>query len=471
MLETIFDYRLVFDLIKEMVFVLNDNLEIISVNKAAADRLKLEPDSLKIKQIKTLLKSKVWESFFSSLSINGEVELNDIKITLTDKSEIDVNLHAAKVETGSNSVTILVINDITSYKKEKLELLRFSNALHFAANPIQITDANGIMVYVNPAFEKASGYCAGELLGHNPKILSNNKLSKEFWEKVWQKILSGKVWVGQIENRRKNGTLFSADSIISPILDNDGSIAGFLGVHNETSNNNVIKNQLECIQRLGSLGTLTAGIAHEIGNPLTSISSITQLIQKTTNDKIVVHKLDLVKNQINRISNIIRQLVDFSRPVLNNDIAVEINKALVKAVNMIKIGKEKSKIQYVLTLDQNIPDIKFSADQLMQVFINLLLNAADAIGTDAGKIIILTKKFEEHIEISIRDSGTGIPAEKINKIFEPFYSTKQAGKGIGLGLWVSYGIIRNMGGDIFVESREEVGSEFKIVLPYPQSNN
>ncbi len=470
MLETIFNFSVAFDLIKEMVFVLNDTLEIVSANKAAADKLKLEPDSLKSRQIKTVLKSDVWNSFFNSLIINGEAELNDIKISLTDKSEIEVNLHAAKVETGSNSVTILIINDITGYKNEKLELLRFSNALHFAANPIQITDANGIMIYVNPAFEKASGYSKNELLGLNPKILGSNKLTKEFWEKVWRKILSGKVWAGQLENKRKNGTPFYADSIISPIIDNNGSTAGFLAVHNEIKNNNVIKNHLECIQRLGSLGTLTAGIAHEIGNPLTSISSITQLIQKTTNDKIIIEKLELVKNQINRISNIIRQLVDFSRPALNSGRTVEINKALIKAVNMIKIGKDKSKIQYVLTLDQNIRDLKFPSDQIIQVFVNLLLNASDAIGNDAGKIVIQTKKFEEHAEIIVQDSGTGIPAEKINKIFEPFYSTKQVGKGIGLGLWVSYGIIRNMGGDIIVESKEEVGSVFKIVLPYPNNN-
>ncbi len=465
MLETIFDYRLVLDLIKEMVFVLNENHEIVSVNKAAADKLKLEPDYLKIKQIKTVLKSYVWISFFSSLESNGEAELNDIKLTTPDKVEIDADLKAAKVETGSNSVIILIINDISSYKKERLELLRFSNALHFAANPIQITDAKGTMVYVNPAMEKASGYSKEELLGKNPNILSSNKLSKDFWEKVWRKILSGKVWAGQLENKKKNGTSFYADSIISPIFDNDGSTAGYLGVHNEISNNNVIRDHLQCIQRLGSFGTLTAGIAHEVGNPLTSISSLTQLIQKTTNDKIIIDKLELVKNQVNRISNILRQLVDFSRPVLNNIETVEINKVLIKAVNMVKIGNDFNKIQYITNLDESIPEVKFSADQLMQVFINLLFNAVDAIGMNEGIIIIITKKFNEHLEISIGDSGSGIPPEKINKIFQPFYSTKQEGKGIGLGLWVSYGIIRNMGGDIFVESKENFGSEFKIVLP------
>ncbi len=469
MFESIFDYRIIFDLMNELIFILDEELNIRENNKASLEKLGMGFDSFKRKNIKIILKGKFWKSFKKNLDLTGELETSDVPFTLSNGEKIETDVHAVKIESGKSNWIILVLKDITNEKKEKLELLRFSKAIHYAANPIQITDVEGKMVYVNPAFEKSSGYTKQELLGQNPKLISSNKLPKEFWEKVWNKILSGKVWAGQIENRRKNGTPIYADSIISPILDSEGSIEGFLSVHNDISDNKLLEHDLACYQRLGSIGTLAAGIAHEIGNPVTSISSIAQLLQRTSTDESTIEKLNLIRNQINRISNILRQLVDFSRPTINGNHHIEINSVLKSAINMVKMGKDENGIEFLTDLTPDIPKITLATDQLMLVFINLLQNAADAIGTKSGRILIITQKFIEHLEIIIKDSGMGIPQDNFNKIFEPFFSTKKMAKRIGLGLWISYGIIRNLGGDILVESETGKGSTFKILLPLKSS--
>jgi PAS domain S-box-containing protein len=465
MFNSIFDYKVIFDLMNELIFILDDNLNITENNKAASEKLNSDSDSIKSKSIKNLLKGDFWDSFKPASDSNGELESSDVLFTLSNGKQIATEVHAIKIDSGESRWSILVIKDITDEKNEKLELLRFSKAIHFAANPIQITDVEGKMVYVNPAFERSSGYTKEELLGQNPKIISSNKLPKEFWGKVWNKILSGKVWSGQIENRRKNGTPIYTNSIISPILNSEGSIEGFLSVHNDFYDNKLLEHDLACLQRLGSIGALAAGIAHEIGNPLTSISSIAQLLQRTANDESTIEKLNQIKNQINRISNIIRQLVDFSRPTIKENQNIEINSVLKSAINVVKMGKDENEIEFLTELTPDNPKINLAADQLMLVFINLLQNAADAIGNKSGHILIKTLKFNEHLEIIINDSGIGIPHDNFDKIFEPFFSTKQMSKRIGLGLWVSYGIIRNLGGDILVESETGKGSTFNILLP------
>jgi len=465
MFDSIFDYRVIFDLMNELIFILDEDLNIKENNKASSDKFNIGSESIKLKNIKNLLKGDFWKSFKENLDSKGEIEISDVSFTLPGGEQIDTDLHAVKITSGESCWTILVLKDITEEKKKKLELLRFSKAIHFAANPIQITDVEGKMVYVNPAFEKSSGYTKEELLGKNPKILSSNQMPKEYWEKVWNKILSGKVWSGQIENKRKNGTPIYSSSIISPILDSDGVTEGFLSVHNDISDNKLLEHDLACFQRLGSIGTLAAGIAHEIGNPLTSISSIAQLLQKTTNDENLIEKLNLIRNQINRISNIIRQLVDFSRPTVKKNHNIEINYILKSAVNIVRMGKEEGSIEYLMDLNPDIPKLTLAPDQLMLVFLNLLQNAADALKDKSGQVIIKTQKINEHLEIIIKDSGVGIPQENFNKIFEPFFSTRQMSKRIGLGLWVSYGIIRNLGGDIIVESENGKGSTFNILLP------
>ena len=394
----------------------------------------------------------------------GEIELSLRTASGTELKAI-AHLTLLQSRNGDSRSVSVVFRDITERRRTELQLLRFANAIHYTINPTEITDPDGKIIYVNPAFEHASGYRREELIGEYPNILNSGKHDRYFWKKMWQEIVSGNVWRGEIINKRKNGELFYTELLISPIIDPSGTLVGFIGTHLDITEKKRLEQQLIQSQKLESIGTLAAGIAHEVGNPLTSISSLVQVIQRTTSDSSAREKLDLVKNQINRIAKIIRELVDFSRPSNYETRPVNVNAVIQDAVNIVRYSKKAKDIPFITEFDPGLPSLLLVQDQIIQVFINILLNAVDAISIPPGEIRVRTFVQKNHVAIEFEDTGHGIPPEHINKIFEPFFTTKTIGEGTGLGLWISYGIIKNFHGEITVDSREGRGSRLTVTLP------
>jgi PAS domain S-box-containing protein len=458
-------YGRVFDLMPEMIFVLDDKNIIIDHNLAAAEATGHEASALDGMNIERLVPAAHLHEFQSFLNKDGIANTIETQLLRADGTVMDVSFDLKLLSSGLGTFRVAIVRDITEEKKKELDLLRFSNVIEHTINPIQITDANGKMVYVNPAFARTTGYTREELIGKNPNVLSSGKHPKSFWQGVWNQILSGKVWVGEIENRRKDGTPFHTELVISPIVNGEGQVVGFLGAHRDITNQKILEQQLIRSQKMEAIGTLAAGIAHEVGNPLTSISSLVQVIQRTTDDAFAIEKLEMIKNQINRISKIIRDLVDFSRPSAYVMKPTDIHQVLHDALNIVRYGKKVKNIIFDLKLAEDLPLLSLVPDQLVQVFINILMNAVDALEGKPGTISIKTMQKEGFLYVSVSDTGKGIAPEEREKIFEPFYTTKEVGKGTGLGLWVSYGIIKNFGGEIVVESTPGRGSTFTIELP------
>jgi PAS domain S-box-containing protein len=447
-----------------MVIILDDENRIRDANKTAADELGVIARPSRPKYIFDIIPDEERNSFRNLLPLADGAKV-ETKFFKRDGSIIVVSGTIRVLHSGQSKFWVYFFRDITEDKRKDLDLLRFSNVIHNTINPIQITDAAGIMVYVNPAFEKVSGYSSVELIGKNPKILSSGKHGRTFWAAVWSHIISGKVWVGRIENKRKDGTPFFTELVISPIVDSQNRIAGYLGAHRDITEQIILERQLVHSQRMESIGTLAAGIAHEVGNPLTAISSLVQVIQRTTPDSFAKEKLELINSQVNRITRIIRELVDFSRPSTQVVKSTDINKVVKEALNIVQYGKKVKDISFDLDLDDQLPEISAVPDQIVQVFINILMNAVDSLDSRHGDISVHSRQNEHTIEVSVRDTGKGIDPSAIEKIFEPFYTTKATGQGTGLGLWVSYGIVKSFGGDITVESIPEKGSTFTVSFP------
>jgi signal transduction histidine kinase len=177
----------------------------------------------------------------------------------------------------------------------------------------------------------------------------------------------------------------------------------------------------------------------------------------------------LVKSQVTRISKIIRDLVDFSRPSNYELRLTDVNKNIEEAIEIIKVGAKAKNIIFKKELNKNLPLLPLVADQIQQVFVNILLNAVDVIierpKLKGDTISVETDLDEDNIIVTFTDSGKGIPEENLSKVFEPFFTTKKEGKGTGLGLWVSYGIIKSFQGDIKVSSKLGEGTIFYISLP------
>jgi len=458
-------YGRVFDLLPEMIFIVDSDQKIVDHNLAAATETGHTSAELLHSSFEIILQPEQRRVLMSILKTDYGAQSLETKFVCADKSIMDVQVDLRRLYAAERFYSVLIAKDITEQKKKELDYLRYSNVIQHTVNPIQITDASGKMIYVNPAFERASGFLKGDLIGRNPRILNSGRHSREFWKSVWDHITARKVWVGEIENRRKDGSPFHTELVISPIVDGNGHVVGFLGAHRDITEQKILEQQLVRSQKMESIGTLAAGIAHEVGNPLTSISSLVQVIQRTTADEFAKEKLELIKDQINRIARIIRDLVDFSRPSSYVIKPTDVNKVIREALNIVQYGKKVKDIAFTLELADDLQSLPVVPDQLAQVFINILMNAVDSLDGKPGSIWIQSRVNEEVVEVLVKDTGKGIAPDDREKIFEPFFTTKAVGMGTGLGLWVSYGIVQSFGGDIEVDSDLGRGSTFKILLP------
>lgn len=236
--------------------------------------------------------------------------------------------------------------------------------------------------------------------------------------------------------------------------------------------------QLMNAEKLASLGRMAAGFAHELNSPLTGIITFAHLIMKRLpeHDRENREDLQVIIDQAERCSKIIKGLLGFSRRTGFEKTLTDINSLIERTVAMVKNQARFHNIEFKLLLDRTLPSITADANQMEQVFLNLLINAADAMNergsiTIASRLIKEGEPLTEHIELEFTDTGPGIPEEYLSRIFEPFFTTKPLGKGTGLGLSVSYGIIKRHGGTIFVKSSPGRGASFFIRLPVREEQN
>ena len=471
------------DAMPDICLVLSADLRIMYCNEKGLATFECREAEFRGKSLTDFLSPESVNPFTVRTTMLGVGQSADLESRLAVcGKEFDGSLRVHRTEIEGIEAFIVMIRDLTEERAKDLDLLRFSSVFHYTVNPVQITDASGRMLYVNPAFERASGYSQAELVGKDPKILNSGRQGRDFWQRVWQTILAGKTWTGEVENRRKNGKPLYTQLVISPIIDPNGKVVGFFGAHRDITDQKYLERQLIHAQKMESMGTLAAGIAHEVGNPLTSISSVVQVIQRTTDDAFIQDKLELIRSQVARISKIIRDLVDFSRRSSFEVQLTDINKCVRHALEIVKVGKKSKGILFQTPLSDRVPMLPIVPDQIEQVFINLLINAVDAIcekreqtpaapGAPKGTISIATSVRGEHLYIDVEDDGKGIAEEALTKIFEPFYTTKRVGEGTGLGLWVSYGIIKSFKGEIKVQSEAGVGTGFTIILPLDRNHS
>jgi len=226
-----------------------------------------------------------------------------------------------------------------------------------------------------------------------------------------------------------------------------------------------LNEQLIRTEKLAAMGTLAAGVAHEVNNPLASISSLIQMMQARKNlDDETNGKLKLISTQIQRITQVTKDMMDFARVRPAAKSSVDINRVIETSLRLASFDKSFQSLRLRKSFAENLPEVFADTDQLQQVFLNLFLNARDAM-PEGGELSIKTSNSNRQIQIAVADSGTGIDARNLKRIFDPFFTTKSTGKGTGLGLAVCYGIITAHGGKIEVSSSGKSGTTFFVMLP------
>lgn len=401
-------------------------------------------------------------------------ELISTRHTIGEERERFVNFKISplKDETGVVIGASALVKDMTERREKDLTLQKyeqyFKNILNDAADAIIILDENDRIVMWNKAAEAIYGWRESEVLGKPVSIIvPDDRISQREIEKI-SRIVRKRGYIRNYRSHRltRQGKRIIINVSRSAIRNDDGEYIGSSIIARDITREEQLREQLSQSEKLSAVGTLAAGIAHEVGSPLTSISSLTQMLQLDIKDENVKEKLSLIQEFIDRIARTVRTLVDFSKPIAQKVENIYLNHVIDHVIQIIKYDKRLKHQEIETDLDPHIPLVKASFDQVLQVFINLCLNAADAMECKGnGHLRIKTWATELNVFASVTDNGCGICKEHIPHIFEPFFTTKQHGKGTGLGLWVSYNIIKSFGGGITLESKETEGTKFTISLP------
>lgn len=350
----------------------------------------------------------------------------------------------------------------------KLEINQeyLTNILHSSDAAIMVVDANENFISWNKGAEKIFGYKEEEVLGKSSSLLllPDEKYKTELKHIQDEVKKTGYFKLTETERRTKDGKTVSVTLNVSPLPNDSGEYSGRSVIIKDFTEVKKLQQQVDQSEKLAVIGKLAAGVAHEIGNPLASISSLVQILQRRTKEEFTREQLSTIKENIDRISKIVRELVDFSRPPSHEKMIVQISDVIKTALGIVKYDKRVKDVKFETEINPSLPLLDVVPDQLLQVFVNILLNALDAIdGTGTIKVNAFTKN--DFVMIEIADNGCGIDRKTIESIFDPFFTTKEVGKGTGLGLSVSYGIVKKFKGDINVKSKPGEGSTFIVKLP------
>jgi len=377
--------------------------------------------------------------------------------------------------------------DITERKRDEEALLLQSAALSAAADAIVITDTSGTVEWINPAFCTLTGYEQEQIIGNNPRVLvKSGNHDKEFYKDLWDTILSGEVWRGEIINKQKDSTLYTEYMTITPVKDSHNNIKHFIAIKRDISlqktleaENKKLAEQFYQTQRLDSIGKLAGGIAHDFNNLLVPILGYAEMgMMETDPDNNLHTQFKHIQEAGSRAANLTRQILAFSRQQMLELKTLDINQVIIEFQKMLQrlIGED---IELTTKLEKNIHMIKADESQLEQVLLNLSINARDAM-PNGGSLIIESANVTlaesntvnsleltpgSYIVLTVTDSGCGMDAETQQRIFEPFFTSKSRDKGTGLGLATVFGIIKQHNGSIQVTSKPDKGTTFRIYFP------
>lgn len=356
--------------------------------------------------------------------------------------------------------------------------------------PIMITDRSGILRYVNPAWTLTYGYSRDEAIGQSPRLLRSHHQSDDFYRNMWSTILDARVgfWRGEVVNKAKDGHLVPVLLTITPHRQASGEVVGYMGIAVDLSDQKRMEQQILRQDRLASIGMLAGGMAHEIGNPLGVIRGRAELLMNQVRGNAVAEKnLDVIIGQIDRISGLIQSLLRVSRVpdrVLLREIRLDT--VVQEVATLMSEACRRAGIELKLIGLEHV--ILAEPGYLQQLLLNLVINSTHAIEEQKAKgtsplldLLGSSSGVSHFIEISaamddrnscctlrIRDSGCGISAENLRRLFQPFFTTKAAGQGTGMGLAIVSKLIEEMQGNVNAESDGPgYGATFTLQLKAP----
>ncbi len=425
-------------------------------------------------------KRRVLDKYISSVN-KGKAYRIEYKIVRKNDKEIryvDCNVEHIKDKNGKDIVSIGTIQDVTEFALVQNELVILRQAVEQAPITFVITDIDGNIQYVNPAFTKVTGYTSQEVIGQNPKILKSDYIDAKEYKNLWETISSGKTWSGTFKNVDKNGKEFWELAFISPIIsEKDNEIKNYLAIKQEITKEIYLKRELKDKEELmiaqsrhAAMGEMISMIAHQWRQPIA-------VVAMGANNMLADIELDMVDNitlkenaediitQTQYLSQTIEDFRNFFRPDKDKEI-LTIKSIFGEALGVVGKTLENNNIELIEEYTSNV-EIETFSRELLQVIINIIKNAKEVLlENNIEKKVIRINEYlnDDNIVIEISDNAGGIPPEFLEKIFDPYFTTKNELAGTGLGLYMSKTIVeKHLNGSINAYNKDD-GACFEIVF-------
>ncbi|MCD4721102.1 MAG: PAS domain S-box protein, partial [Desulfobacula sp.] len=479
-------YRSIFENATEGIFQSTLNGKVINANPAFAQILGYRfPEELisKVYDIghQHYVHPDQRDEFLEILKKDKVIKSYEVQFRKKNKTIIWVSLNALPIYDSHGDLRHIegLVQDITEKKKAETELQRLSTAVEQIAENIIITDAEGKIKYVNPAFERSTGYNLKEVYNNSHRFFGADETEKKIYDEALLTVGNDQVWTGRITSRKKNNALIIEDTIVSPIKSPLGHFLGYVSINRDVTLKAKFENQLRQSQKMEAIGTLAGGIAHDFNNILGVIIGCSELAMNSiSKNHRAIKDIEQVLTAGLRAKSLVSQILAFSRQEEGKKIPLSLSPFIKEVVKFLTATLPKIiKIRVTLNTESGI--VLADPIQMQQILMNLCTNSSQAIGRNRGRIDMALSNMDyqkgddlppeiqpgSYVLLEVKDNGCGISEEIMHKIFDPFFTTKGIGEGTGLGLSVIHGIVKKHGGTVTVKSSVGVGTAFCIILP------
>jgi len=472
--------RAVFRAFPETLLLCDREGRILQANPAAVALLERSSTALAGSDVRSFVAPEMRAEFSAQLGrldTRGPRRYETVFLA-PDGRRIEVEVTESLVTMEEGQAILCVARDIGAQRRAGKERALLAAAVQQAGEMIVVAGIDGRIRYVNPAFEHITGYSREEAVGSSIDILHGEDESQ--WRGVLAGVARGSSWRGRMHRRRKDGRLYVSEGTVSPVRDESNGVAYYVGVEQDVTAEEDLEEALRQAQKMEAIGTLAGGIAHDFNNLLTGILGYANLIATTAPDGEMGKMARVIEGSAERCAHLTKELLGFARRGKNRNVPVDLNETVERVVHLL--GRSVAgEIRLVARLEAKPPTVRGDPSQIEQSLMNLALNARDALsGRKDGEIVVATRmvvmdkdscarhpglKPGPCLLVTVTDNGCGMEREVQARIFEPFFTTKPRGQGTGLGLSMTYGIVKNHGGSIGVYSEPGHGTTFNVYLP------